>query len=474
VGVVLSIVGVVALVYAIIEAPLHGWTSHLTLGAFAGAVVVLIAFAVWELRIDHPMMNIGFFSNPRFTAASVSLTLVFFALLGSLFLLTQYLQFILGYTPFQAGVRVIPMAVALMVVSPLAGRLVERVGNRVLVGGGLAAAAGGLYYMSRITPADGYGRVLISLIVLGVGLALTMVPATESIMGSLPPAQAGIGSAMNDTTRQLGAALGVAVLGSLWASSFSSSILSHLSVLPPDVVAAAKSSVGEALKTGAQIGGPAGFQAVSVVKDAFIHAMDRALEIGSVVALGGAAVSALWLPSRARAQARLVDEVIEPEAVPVGGGTRGGGDRAVGDLALSPSSHDGRGQSVPGPSTQVAAAAETGDARLSLEPMYATVEAWVTDWFVPTFGDRLGAEDWCPRWWEHAEAVIRLESLWRPWEVLRLDPAMGMATWLRDYLQPQWEVLIDQFGPLRGCDHNVRNLSPSLQQTRPLPASFRH
>jgi len=133
---------------------------------------------------------------------------------------------------------------------------------------------------------------------------------------------------------------------------------------------------------------------------------------------------------------------------------------------------EGAGEGLPGMSTQVPTREPEGT-RLSPEPMYATVEAWVADWFVPTFGDRLGAEDWCPRWWEHPEAVVRLESLWRAWEVLRLDPALGVATWLRDFLEPQWEVLADLSGPLRGCEHNLRNPAPDFPQDRALPASVR-
>ena len=234
VGAVLSIVGLVSLIYAIIEAPSHGWTSTQTLATFAFALIVLAVFAIWELRSDHPMLDVTFFENPRFTAANISIVLVFFALFGSLFFLTQYLQFVLGYTPLQAGLRVAPIALVLMVSAPLAGRFVTRFGNKALVASGMTAVAIGLGFLGTITVSSGYPRVLIALVILGLGMGTAMVPATESIMGSLPLAKAGLGSAMNDTTRQIGGALGVAILGSVFASSYTANISSAVSGLPAE------------------------------------------------------------------------------------------------------------------------------------------------------------------------------------------------------------------------------------------------
>ncbi len=299
VGAVLSIVGLFALVYGIIEAPSNGWTDPNILVAFGAAVAVLGAFVVWELRSDHPMLNLEFFENPRFTAANISITLVFFALFGSLFFLTQYLQFVLGYSALQAGYRVAPIALVLIVVSPITGRLVNRLGNKVLVTFGMAVVAFGLWFMSTLTIASGYGHVLFAIMVLGTGMSLAMTPATESIMGSLPLAKAGVGSAMNDTTRQIGGALGVAILGSIFASAYVAALTPALTGLPATVVAGAQNSVGEAIAAGAGIGGSAGAALVVAAKTAFIHAMDRGLFVGAVIALAGAVVALVWLPSRA-------------------------------------------------------------------------------------------------------------------------------------------------------------------------------
>jgi EmrB/QacA subfamily drug resistance transporter len=306
VGASLSIVGLVSLVFGIIEAPSHGWTDPLILAAFGIALIALTAFIAWERWSDHPMLNLEFFKNARFTAANISVTLVFFALFGSLFFLTQYLQFVLGYSALQAGYRVAPIALVLIVVAPITGRLVNRLGNKVLVTAGMSVVAGGLWFLSTVTITSGYGHVLISIMILGSGMALAMTPATESIMGSLPLAKAGVGSAMNDTTRQIGGALGVAILGSVFASAYTATLEPWLAGLPANAATAAQSSVGSAIQIGNQIGGVAGAALVTAAKSSFIHAMDRGLAVGAVVALVGAVVALVWLPKRA-----LVDEAIE-------------------------------------------------------------------------------------------------------------------------------------------------------------------
>jgi EmrB/QacA subfamily drug resistance transporter len=303
VGVALSISGLVTLVYAIIEAPNHGWTNPAVVAEFAVAATLLVSFVLWELRSDHPMLNVRFFENPRFTAANLSITLVFFAMFGSLFFLTQYMQFILGYTPLQAGLRTAPIALVMIIVSPITGALVHRLGNKALVCIGMTVAATGLFLMSRMTASSGYVHVLESMIVLASGMSLAMTPATESVMGSLPREKAGVGSAMNDTTRQVGGALGVAVLGSVFTSAYTSGLGTVLTRLPAAIGAQVESSVGAALGVAQRIGGTAGQGLASVATASFIHAMSRALVLGSAIALVGALVSLIWLPNRAEPDA---------------------------------------------------------------------------------------------------------------------------------------------------------------------------
>ena len=306
-GALLSIVGLVSLVYGIIEAPSHGWTDPAILAAFAVAILTLGTFVLWELKSDHPMLNVRFFENPRFTAANISVTLVFFALYGSLFFLTQYLQFVLGYTPLQAGLRVAPIALAIIVVSPLAGRLVLPLGNKVLVVVGMLTVAVALWFLSTASVVSGYPKVLASLMILGTGISLAMTPATESIMGSLPLEKAGVGSAMNDTTRQIGGALGVAILGSIFSIAYTNAIAPALKALPASLAGAANNSVGAALQIASRAGGDGGRALAEVARSSFIHGMDRALFVAAAVAIAGALVALVWLPAHAMPQSEMLE-----------------------------------------------------------------------------------------------------------------------------------------------------------------------
>jgi EmrB/QacA subfamily drug resistance transporter len=300
-GAVLSVVGLTALVWSIIEAPSKGWTSSATLGGLAVAAAVLGGFAAWELHSDHPMLDVGFFKNPRFTAASQAITLTFFALFGSLFVITQYLQTVLGYSALAAGVRILPFAVVMMTLAPQSAKVAERFGTKKVVFGGLLGVAAGLAIMLTATASSGYLPVFFSFVVMAVGMAFTMAPATESIMGSLPRDKAGVGSAVNDTTRQVGGALGVAIIGSVFSSVYASQISSHLSGmhLPASAASAANSSVGGALEVAGHIPGRAGESLASAAREAFVAGMHQGVIVGAVVAVVGAFVALAFLPARA-------------------------------------------------------------------------------------------------------------------------------------------------------------------------------
>ncbi len=318
IGALLSIAGLVGLVYGVIKAPDYGWTDPVTLAGFAVAAVSLALFVAWELRSTHPMLNIGFFRDPRFWAASVSVTLVFFALNGGLFILTQYLQFVLGYTPLQAGVRLLPI-VTMMVAAPASGIIVDQLGTKAVVTAGLLVDALGLWIISTVGAGSGYGPVALGLAVIGIGNGLAMAPATASIMGSLPPGKFGVGSAMNDTTRMVGGALGVAVIGSVLNAAYSSSIGPALAGLPAAAAAAASNSVGAATQVAAHLGA-AGGPLVAAAQAAFIDGLGTAVLVSIGFTLAGALVALLFLPARpAPATAQP-----QPEAVQTGpaGGTQ--------------------------------------------------------------------------------------------------------------------------------------------------------
>ncbi len=345
VGTVLSAVGLLSLLYAIIEGPNDGWGDPVIVGAFVAAVVLLGGFVVWERHTDHPLLDIGFFSNPRFTAASLAITFVFFAMFGSLFFVSQYLQFVLGYSALKSGVCLIPVAAALMVSAPLSARLVDRQGTKRVVTFGLVLVALALLLFSRVTDTSGYPLVGAVLVIIGLGMGFAMAPATDSIMGSLPPEKAGVGSAMNDTTREIGGALGVAIMGSLTASAYAANItaasgFAQLEQASPEAAAAVRDSIGGAALVAEQVPGDVGAAIQQAANDAFINALDHAVVIAALVAFGGALIAYLFLPARAQAAGAKGAGVAGPPADVEGAGAVGvavaaedaDGDRSVDGL----------------------------------------------------------------------------------------------------------------------------------------------
>jgi EmrB/QacA subfamily drug resistance transporter len=328
VGALLSIVGLVALVYGFIQAPEHGWTSPGILTAFGISIAVLGLFAIWESRVASPMLDTSFFKNPRFTAASMGIMLLFFAMFGSIFLLTQYLQFVMSYTALEAGVRLLPMAVTMLIVAPSSARIVERVGTKVVVGSGLTIAGIGLALFAGL-PSQNisyWGDVAWRMIIMAVGMGLTMAPATESIMGSLPRAKAGIGSAMNDTTRQVGGAFGVAIIGSVMSSLYGSRVADAFSGagITGQPVEVAKEGLGQALAVAADPRVPAAVaqELVAGAKDAFVYGMHRGVLVGAAAAILGALIAFRYLPARELPSPEVqamtpVGAVAEREAEPV-------------------------------------------------------------------------------------------------------------------------------------------------------------
>ena len=319
VGAGLSIVGLGALVASIIEAPSNGWTDPAILAGFAVAAVALVAFVWWERRVDEPMLDVRFFANPRFTAASVNVTLAFFALFGFIFLATQYLQFVLGYSAFEAGLRTLPFAFALMVLAPLSSKAVQWFGTKRVVVTGMLVFAAGLVVASTSTVDSGYTRVMLAMVLMGAGMGLSVAPATESIMGALPLHQAGVGSAVNDTSREVGGALGVAVIGSMLSSLYSSNLNGKLpATVPGQVRDAADESVGAALQVSAQLG-RIGAPLADAARESFVYAMSRASLVTAAVAIVGALLAWRFLPARAAAKPELDFVVTVPEPEPESG-----------------------------------------------------------------------------------------------------------------------------------------------------------
>jgi len=312
-GALLSIVGLGTLLYGIIEGPNHGWTHGLVLGAFALGALTVAAFIAWELHTDHPMLDMRVFKNPRFTAANSAITLTFFAMFGSMFLMTQYWQLVHGYSPLGAGVRLIPYALTMMVMAPMSARLVERAGTKRVVTAGLLVVAVALTSLSFIEATTPYPLVITMFCVMAAGMGMTSAPATESVMGALPREKAGIGSAMNDTTRQMGGALGVAVIGSAVTSVYASKIsgLGGRFGVRGEELAEARASLSGALQVGGTLGARAG-DFVTGAKDAFVDALSNGLRLSALVILGAAFVAWRFLPARAGEGRGAV--TVEPDA----------------------------------------------------------------------------------------------------------------------------------------------------------------
>ena len=302
-GLVLSAAGVGLIIWAIIEAPKLGWTSAAFLSALIGGLVLLAVFTLVERRLEHPMLDVRLFTNARFTAASLSVTTAFFALFGFIFLITQFLQLVQGFSPLEAGIRTLPFAIATGVMSPLAIVLMHKFGSKAIVSLGLLVMAAGFLIAATIEVDTPYfGAVIISMVVIAAGLGLATSPATEAIMGALPAEQAGAGSAVNDTTRELGGTLGVAIVGSVFLSGYGAKVIEGYRSLglPEQYESVVRDSMGGGLGVAGQLPeGPAA-QLAAFVQSAFIDGLSRGSLVSAGVVVIGAIVALKFLPARAK------------------------------------------------------------------------------------------------------------------------------------------------------------------------------
>jgi EmrB/QacA subfamily drug resistance transporter len=283
IGAVLSVVGMAAVVWAIISIPVHGWGSGRVLGLLAVGVVALVSFALWERRSEHPMVPLALFKDRRFSGTSFSIVLLSFTSGGLLLALTQYLQFVLKYSPLKAGLALIPYALAATVFNGLGATLGKKLADRTLIAIGLAVIAVSFGILTQVSDSSGYGLLIIGLLVMGIGGGLAGPAAYTLLMQAVPAEHRGVGSAMNDTVQQTGGALSVAVLGSVLAAAYSAA-------LPDSVPEAARKSITDTLALG-----PDFFPAA---KHAFVDAMQISMTVGCIGALAGALVALLVLPPK--------------------------------------------------------------------------------------------------------------------------------------------------------------------------------
>jgi EmrB/QacA subfamily drug resistance transporter len=295
-GLLLSAAGITALVYTVIEAPTWGWTNGRTAIGFTLAATVLVGFALWERRSGHPMLDVSVFVDRRFSGGSLAVTAGFLTLFGFIFVITQYFQFIKDYTAFQSGVRLLPVAASIALASIAGPRLVERVGTTAVVAAGLTVFATGLAWASTADAATPYTQIATQMLLLGGGLGLTVSPATEAIMGSLSADKAGVGSAVNDTTRELGGTLGVAIAGSIFASVYSGHLgAATLTGLPAEPM---RQSMALARRVIQQLPAPQAGYVRGVVDRAFLDGLQVSSLVCAGIALGAALVVGWLLPAR--------------------------------------------------------------------------------------------------------------------------------------------------------------------------------
>jgi EmrB/QacA subfamily drug resistance transporter len=320
VGAVLSIAGLVALVYAVIEAPNHGWLSTSTLLLLATAIVLIGGFVAWERHTAHPMLPLHFFRNPRFSSASWTIMVNFMVMMGMFFVLTQYMQFVRGYTPIEAALHFMPAPLAMMATAAASARLVQRFGPRLVATAGMGLVILGLLGLSALTLSSGYPLVVASLVPLGIGQGLQMPPATTLIMSTLPPGKAGVGSAVNDTTREIGAALGIGIMGSVVASRYAAALDRDLTFVPRPMRAVAADGLGQALVAALRLGGDTGTRLADVARSAFISGMRVAMWVAALVLTSALVVAARYFPGSLDPASEVAAEAVtgperEPDAL---------------------------------------------------------------------------------------------------------------------------------------------------------------
>jgi EmrB/QacA subfamily drug resistance transporter len=329
-GALLSATGIALLTWSIIEAPQHGWGSVVTFGGITGALALLAVFAWWQVRRPDPMLDVRLFRNPRFSAASAAVALSFFGLFGFIFMITQYFQILRGYDPLGAGLATLPFAFVTAGFSPIAMLLMRRFGTKIVVAAGLATMSAGFAVAATTAVTTPYwGRVIISMALMAAGLGLTTGPATDAIMGAVPRGKAGAGSAVNDTTREVGGTLGVAIVGSVLNSAYGSHVLSGLTALGAPAAAGhlAGQSVVAGMNVAARFPAPVRDAATDAVRSAFMIGIHRGSLVAAGVTLAAAMVALAFVPARAAAEsaststelpADLADAAVSAEAVSAG------------------------------------------------------------------------------------------------------------------------------------------------------------
>lgn len=301
IGAVLSAVAVAAIVVAVIEGPERGWLDPLVLSVLVFGIACAAVFVVVQLRTEHPLLQVRLFGRRGFGSGTASITVQFLVSFGLFLVLVQFLQLILGYSPIRSAFAMAPMIGPIAIISVFAPWMADRVGLRLMTVSGLAVLSMGLYLVSRVDADTGYVGIMLPLVVASIGMGLASAPATTAIVTDTPVEKHGVAAAVNDAAREVGAAIGIAIAGSVIAAGYAHRIQPALASVPPDARGPISDSLASALEV-AERSGPAGVELAHAANAAFMHGAAQASLALAAISLVGAVALGVWAPGRTTAR----------------------------------------------------------------------------------------------------------------------------------------------------------------------------
>lgn len=306
---------VAVFVFGVVEAPVRGWTDPLVYGCMAAGLVLAAAFAVVELRLPHPLLDVRLFGRPDFATGAVGITILFFANFGFFFVSIQYIQLVMGYSALKTAVAIAPLIGPVLILSATNNWYLPRLGLRLVLTVGLILIAAGLMSMRLLEIDSPYLQLAWPLLVMSTGIGLCTAPTTSAVMGAVPDEKQGVASAVNDATREIGAALGIAVAGSILAAQYGNLIGPRLAGLPEQVRAPATDSLAQALAVADEMG-PSGARLAEVAQSAFVESMNASLLVLASVITVAAVLVGFWAPGRDGRQLKAVQRLTRRRHAP--------------------------------------------------------------------------------------------------------------------------------------------------------------